>query len=126
MLSVDICISRDDLGKGSWKANPLLAQNARYRDGLCTHLDNYLHQHSLLQPDSQLSNQHLWDNLKNEACSFTRSFQLDRKSWRMKQIKKQNKKRNRILRDYSNHGILSHLLPVVERQLSRPVMAGIR
>lgn len=36
----------------------------------------------------------------------------------MKQIKKLNKKRNRILRDYSNHGILSHLLPVVERQLS--------
>ncbi|KAG1470938.1 hypothetical protein G6F56_002401 [Rhizopus delemar] len=32
----------------------------------------------------------------------------------MKQIKKLNKKPNRILRNYSNQGILSELLPVVE------------
>lgn len=61
----------------------------------------------------------IWDELKMEVKTFTKSFQLDRKSWRNKTIKKLQSKRNRILRDYKNTSVLSLLLPSVEALLGK-------
>ena len=61
----------------------------------------------------------VWDDLKMEIKNYTKSFQLDRKSWRIKTIKKLQSKRNRILRDYRNTSILSLLLPSVEALLGK-------
>ncbi|CEP15711.1 hypothetical protein [Parasitella parasitica] len=54
-----------------------------------------------------------------EIKTFTRSFQLDRNSWRQRSIKKLQSKYNRILRDYKNTGILSLLLPSLETLLGK-------
>ncbi|KAG1468931.1 hypothetical protein G6F56_003553 [Rhizopus delemar] len=117
LLSVDIHLIQNDKGKGAWKANPHLSRLQPYRDQLVEHLTSFFTSHSQRPTNAQLSNQLLWDSLKEEVRIFTKTFQLERKSWRMKQIKKLNKKRNRILRTYTNQGILSELLPIVESQI---------
>ncbi|KAI8641848.1 hypothetical protein BD408DRAFT_432929 [Parasitella parasitica] len=61
----------------------------------------------------------IWDELKEEIKTFTRFLQLVRESWRHKSINKLQSKRNRIVRDYKNTGILSLLLPSLEALLGK-------
>ncbi|KAI8372465.1 Endonuclease/exonuclease/phosphatase, partial [Blakeslea trispora] len=114
LLSISYRISCETMGKGSWKGNPFLAKLPSYREGLTSHIQNYVQSERLLDPHQQRSTQTIWDQLKAQVKQYTRSFQLDRLNWQKKSLKRLQSKRNRILRDYKNTAVLSSLLPTVE------------
>ncbi|KAI8090962.1 uncharacterized protein B0P05DRAFT_584083 [Gilbertella persicaria] len=57
------------------------------------------------------------DWIKAEVKLFTKSFQLETVNWRNKQIKRLQRKRNKILRHQKHRGIVDWTLPIVEKQL---------
>ena len=65
------------------------------------------------------SAQQLWDNIKKEIANYSKSFQLDHKSWLKKSIKKLLSKCNQILRNYKHTTILSTLLPSLKALLGQ-------
>jgi hypothetical protein len=105
-------------GRGAWKANPFLARIPSFYTGLQDHIQQVIDSRSLLDLDDTRTTQLVWDELKEETKTFTKSFQQERNSCRHKAIKKLQSKRNRILRSYKNTAVLSMLLPQIEALLS--------
>jgi hypothetical protein len=118
LLSIRYQLQTSNHGQGAWKANPFLARILSFRTGLQTHIQKVIDAHHLLDSVDSRAAQLVWDELKAETKTFTRSFQLERNSCRQKAIKKLQSKRNRILRSYKNTAVLSMLLPQIEALLS--------
>ncbi|OBZ81155.1 Transposon TX1 uncharacterized protein, partial [Choanephora cucurbitarum] len=114
LLTISYRVSCETMGKGSWKGNPFLAKLPLFREGLTSHIQDYVRSERLLDPHSQCSAQTIWDSLKAQVKKYTRSFQLDKLNWQKKTLKRLQAKRNRILRDYKHTTILSSFLPTVE------------
>ncbi|CEP15301.1 hypothetical protein [Parasitella parasitica] len=106
-------------GRGAWKANPFLGNVPSYRSGLAQHITKAINERQHFNLQDTDTAMRIWGELKEEIKTFTRSFQLDRNTWRHRSIKKLQSKRNRILRDYKNTGILSLLLPSLEALLGK-------
>lgn len=120
LLSVCYCFNTSvPRGQGAWKANPFLGNLPLYRAGLAQHITTAMDARQHLDLQDVNTAVMVWDELKMEIKDYTKSFQLDRKSWRTKTIKKLQSKRNRILRDYQNTSTLSLLLPSVEALLGK-------
>lgn len=120
LLSICYCFNTSTpKGQGAWKANPFLGNLPSYRAGLAQHITTAMDARQHLDFQDTHTAARIWDELKMEVKTFTKSFQLDRKSWRNKTIKKLQSKRNRILRDYKNTSVLSLLLPSVEALLGK-------
>lgn len=120
LLSINYCYNTStSRGRGAWKANPFLGNLPPYRAGLASHIQHAFDDRQHLDLLDIHTATRVWDELKTEVKEFTKSFQLDRNSWRLKTIKKLQSKRNRILREYKNTSILSLLLPSVEATLGK-------
>jgi hypothetical protein len=81
-------------------------------------IKQFIDTNQCLDPEYPLSPQIRWDELKDAVKQFTKSFQLDRNTWRCKSLKKLQSKRNRILRDCHNTAIFSSLLPIVDQMIA--------
>ncbi|KAG1136856.1 hypothetical protein G6F38_011741 [Rhizopus arrhizus] len=114
MLSVTISFQLFDKGPGAWKANPYLARSKRFQEIFNDHLEKL---HVQLSSSTHLSPQKQWDWLKDRIKSFIRGYQIEKNNWRTKQLKKLQRKRNRILRQYKNYNVLSAVLPQIEQQI---------
>ncbi|CEP19709.1 hypothetical protein [Parasitella parasitica] len=120
LLSIHFCIQGGSRGPGNWKANPFLAKVPAFRRGIHAHIQHLFDSHQPLHLTDNSTDgaaQAFWDELKEDIAQYSKSFQLDRKSWLSRSIKKLLSKRNRILRDYKNTAILSTLLPSLEALL---------
>ncbi|KAI8051929.1 uncharacterized protein B0P05DRAFT_480015, partial [Gilbertella persicaria] len=102
-------------GLGAWKANPNLAKKKEFRQQLAAFLDTLVLQ--LQNQRKHYTAQRNWDWIKAEVKLFTKSFQLETVNWRNKQIKRLQRKRNKILRHQKHRGIVDWTLPIVKKQL---------
>ncbi|OBZ82454.1 hypothetical protein A0J61_09495 [Choanephora cucurbitarum] len=114
LLTTAFRLSCESMGKGLWKANLFLAKLAPFREGLTSHIQDYIMSENLLNPLSTNSAHKIRDALKVQAKIYTRSFQMDRLNWQRKSLKLPQAKFNRILREYKHTSILSKILPSIE------------
>lgn len=102
-------------GPGAWKANPFLAKSKAFRAALAKHLETKLDDFTDIQSFS--SPQQSWDWIKGEVKLFIKSYQLADTNWRVKQLKKLQKKRNMMLRQKKNRGLYFQVLETIEMQI---------
>ncbi|CEP09911.1 hypothetical protein, partial, partial [Parasitella parasitica] len=103
-------------GPGAWKANPFLARRKDYRSALAGHLQSIQATYTEIQSFSTA--QHTWDWVKSEVKLFTKSFQLEDNNWRRQQIRRLQKKRNRMYRQQKNRGLYFSVLETIETQIA--------
>lgn len=117
LLSVDLRFDSPDHGSGIWRANPNLTKNTYFVEQLHMALDDFHIQLSQLSnpPDAQTT----WDNIKTITKTLARRIGRSKGEWRQRQLKRLQRKRNRILRIYKDSRILHDRLPIIEQQIGR-------
>ncbi|KAG1314597.1 hypothetical protein G6F64_001345 [Rhizopus arrhizus] len=113
LLSVSLKFCNSSHGPGLWRMNPNLMKNKKFVNRLSEALATF----SESIPSDPIDPQFYWDQLKQKIQQVARSFGRRQASWRNRQLRRLQSKRNRMLRQYRTSGILSHLLSVVENQI---------
>ncbi|KAG2210389.1 hypothetical protein INT46_000970 [Mucor plumbeus] len=96
LLSVNLKFDNPDHDFGIWRANPSLTKNTYFIEQLHKTLDKFHSQ--LTQISSPPDAQSIWDNIKELIKTLARSISRFNGEWRQRQLKRLQKKRNRILR----------------------------
>ncbi|KAG2189845.1 hypothetical protein INT46_009976 [Mucor plumbeus] len=115
LLSVQLRFDSPDHGCEIWRANPTLVKNPYFVEQLNSALDDFHNQLSQL-PDPP-SFQSSWDNIKELTKTIARRIGRCKGTWRQRQLKRLQQKRNRILRIYKDSRVLHKRLPIIEQQI---------
>ncbi|KAG1056834.1 hypothetical protein G6F41_014131 [Rhizopus arrhizus] len=93
--------------------NPNLFKNHAFVDRLTKQLERF----ASSLPASFTDPQVYWELLKTSVQQTAKSFGRRHVQWRAQQLRLLQRKRNRILREQRNHGMLPLLLEIIERQI---------
>ncbi|KAL7320148.1 hypothetical protein PS15m_000066 [Mucor circinelloides] len=103
-------------GPGSWKANPYLARNRQFRQALAEFLIANEEQFTLIK--SFFTPQQQWDWGKAEDKIIVKPFQLEDLNWRKQQLHHLLSKRNKMMRQQKNRGLVFQGLEYVNTQIT--------
>ncbi|KAG2205884.1 hypothetical protein INT45_009462 [Circinella minor] len=113
LLAIEFTLSSSQHGKGTWRANPTLTQLKDFRQCFAKMLTEL---HPTL--DLSLPPQSQWKYVKTKMTKFIKQYSRQHESWRQKQLRALQHKRNRFLRDQPSHVIHAQILPTIEVQIS--------
>ncbi|KAG1317208.1 hypothetical protein G6F62_013027 [Rhizopus arrhizus] len=100
-------------GPGLWCMNPNLFKNHAFVDRLTQQLERFASSLPASLTDPQVH----WELLKTSVQQTAKSFGRRHVQWRAQQLRLLQRKRNRIIREQRNHGMLPLLLEIIERQI---------
>ncbi|KAK4521393.1 uncharacterized protein ATC70_012008 [Mucor velutinosus] len=112
ILNTTFQFSSSQQGTGLWRANPQLAKNEYFVTEIHQALDQFF-QEPGTSPQAQ------WDALKAVVKTIARRIGRRHSSWRNRQLKRFQRKRNQLFKRYQNQpAILRERLPVIEKLIS--------
>jgi len=113
LLSIQFTFANPDLGQGLWRASPQLAQNAYFRQRLFSQLDAY--RSHLASNSNDLTPQVIWDQIIKElARQAAKSCSRRQSEWRRRLLRRLQRKRNKLLRNYKENRLRNDRLPKIE------------
>lgn len=116
LLSITLQFRCAEHGKGLWRANPALAQNPYFINKLYAALNDFHNQIEQNPTERQPSPQELWDQIKSLTRQVALRCSRSKAEWRHRQLKRLQRKRNKLIRQYHLHDTaLNQRLPVVEK-----------
>lgn len=119
LLSITLQFRCAEHGKGLWRANPALAKNPFFVSKLTSALNEF-HDHLDQTPLEFVdTNQLLWDQIKALTRRVAIYCSRQKSAWRVRQLKRLQRKRNKLIRRYQNNDTVLHQrLLVVEKLIS--------
>lgn len=113
LLSATFIMGQPKTGKGYWRGNPLLFQQAEFcrqlNDALTSH---FMHLHTMS------SAQDKWESVKHVIINNLKTFSRRQSHWQKQQLAALQSKRNRFLRSKPPPAIRAWRLPIMERQIA--------
>lgn len=116
LLTTHLRFHSDFHHPGLWKCHPQLANNKYFINSLYAELDNYYD--TLDQSPDLPTPQDQWDRIKLLTKTIARKIGRRYRDWEHRQLKRLQRKRNKILRQYKLTQQLNARLPIVEKQIS--------
>ncbi|KAI7858481.1 Endonuclease/exonuclease/phosphatase, partial [Circinella umbellata] len=113
LLCVTIKLVSSNNGKGFWRANPTLVTIKDFRQKFATMLTTL---HPTLDPTC--TPQQHWEFIKKHMVKFIKQYCRERGSWRQKQLKALQSKRNNFLRKQKSPVLRAQILPTIETQIA--------
>lgn len=116
MLNITLQFRCAEHGKGLWRANPALAKNPFFVGKLYNALNGFHDKLDSTPLEFLDTTQVLWDQIKALTKKVANYCSRQKSAWRDRQLKRLQRKRNKILRRYpNNEAVLNQRLSIVEK-----------
>lgn len=116
MLNITLQFRCTEHGNGLWRANTALAKNSFFVGKLHSALNEFHDKIDSTPLEFLDTTQVLWDQIKVLTRKVANYCSRQKSAWRDRQLKRFQRKRNKILRHYpNNETVLNQRLSIVEK-----------